>query len=317
MKYDVFISYAHVDDAPLVKGEPGWVTTLVTTLRMLLAQKLPRRDDQPAKAEVWMDPRLRGHGDLDVEIAQALEQSATLLIVLSSAYVNAPYCALEFKTFLRLAGERALDRVFVVEYDQARRPEELRPLRGYSFWSADALAGTSRPIAFPLPDADEVDYYARLWDLSAQMAAQVQRMRAAEAAEPELAPALEGVEPSGRPVYLADTTDDLDADRDRIRRYLNQAGFRVVPEGWYPRDDPERYAAAAARDMAEARLFVQLLGPVPGRRPPTLPEGYAALQCRLAEAARLEVVQWRPRDLDPGTVADPHLRTLLERPTVQ
>lgn len=311
MKYDVFVSYAHVNNQPFVPEQPGWVSALVENLRASLAQKLPRKDGV-AGASVWMDPRLPGNREFDEEIQEALRQSATLLIVLSSAYLDSDWCRRERESFLKGIAERgepAKGRVFVVEYEEAPRPPELDKLLGYRFWSRDADDPASRPLGFPVPTPEERTYYNMVWDVAAEMAAQLKSMRAAGAPP---APA-----PAGPTVYLAETTDDLDAQRDEMRRYLNQAGYRVVPEGWYPRDDPGEYAEAATRDMADAKLFVQLLGPVPGRRPPTLPEGYAALQCRLAEEARLEVVQWRPRELDPATVGDPHLRELLERATVQ
>jgi hypothetical protein len=311
MKYDVFVSYAHVNNQPFVPEQPGWVSTLVENLRASLAQKLPRKDGV-AGASVWMDPRLPRNREFDAEIEEALRQSATLLIVHSSAYLDSDWCRRERESFLKgieERGEPAKGRVFVVEYEEAPRPPELSKLLGYRFWCRDADDPASRPLGFPVPTPDERAYYNMVLDVAAEMAARIRSLRAEG---PAPAPA-----PAGPTVYLAETTEDLDAQRDETRRYLNQAGFRVVPEGWYPRDDPAQYAAAATRDMAGAKLFVQLLGPVPGRRPPTLPEGYGALQCRLAEEAKLEVVQWRPRDLDPRTVADPHLKTLLERATVQ
>ncbi|HEU4559174.1 MAG TPA: toll/interleukin-1 receptor domain-containing protein [Longimicrobium sp.] len=311
MKYDVFVSYAHVNNDSLVPGKPGWVTTLVEHLRSFLAQKLPRRPGEPAGAAVWMDPRLPGNEAYDAKIEEALEESATLLVILSNAYLHSPWCTREREAFLRRAArdpEHARGRVFVVEFEEVPRPPELEKLPGYRFWTRGSYDRTSRPLGFPVPTPDERTYYDLLWDVAAEMSGQ---LRAVRQEGPPAPP------PSGPVAYLAETTDDLDAQRDEVRRYLAQAGFRVVPEGWYPHDDPERYAAAATGDMAHARLFVQLLGPVPGRRPPAVPEGFAALQCRLAEAAKLPVVQWRPRELDPSTVTEPHLRALLERPTVQ
>mgnify|MGYP006143698895 CR=1 FL=1 len=313
MKYDVFVSYAHVNNQPFVPGQAGWVSTLVDNLRASLAQKLPRRAGAPAAASVWMDPRLPGNDEFDTKIEEALRQSATLLIVHSGAYLDSEWCRRERESFLKGIAERGepvRGRVFVVEYEEAPRPPELSKLLGYRFWCRDADDPASRPLGFPVPTPDERAYYNMVLDVAAEMAAQIRSLRTE-------GPAQQADAPAGPTVFLAETTEDLDAQRDETRRYLNQAGYRVVPEGWYPRDDPAQYAEAATRDMADARLFVQLLGPVPGRRPPTLPEGYAALQCRLAEEAKLEVVQWRPRDLDPRTVADAHLKTLLERATVQ
>jgi hypothetical protein len=51
--HDLFVSCARLDDVPLVEDRPGWVTTLVRTVRHLLASKLGRADD----LDGWMDHR--------------------------------------------------------------------------------------------------------------------------------------------------------------------------------------------------------------------------------------------------------------------
>lgn len=315
-KYDVFVSYAHVNNEVLVPGQRGWVDNLVDVLRKVLAQKLPRDDQGRTGAKVWIDPRLPGDAPYDREIQEALEASATLLIVFSPAYLHSPWCQRERESFLRRLAERAEStaestegRIFVVEYDEAERPPELCMLPGYRFWTRDPDDKTARPLGFPVPRPDERDYYDRVLDVAHELATRVRELRRAPHSAPTPA--------SGAAVFLAETTDDLDPQREEVRRYLGQAGFRVLPESWYPRDDPRLFTEAAKRDLAGARLFVQLLGPVAGRRPPELPQGYAALQCELAERAGVPVLQWRSRELDAKTVGDPHLKGLLHRATVQ
>lgn len=52
---DIFISYAHIDDQPLVEGKKGWVSNFHRALEIRLAQLLGRR------SRIWRDPKLQGN----------------------------------------------------------------------------------------------------------------------------------------------------------------------------------------------------------------------------------------------------------------
>src|SRR5262249_17242692 len=108
--------------------------------------------------------------------------------------------------------------------------------------------------------------------------------------------------PPGRTVYLAEVTEDLDEARDDVRRYHIDAGYGVVPRSLYPRD-PAAVRVAVDADLARADVYVQLLGPLPGRR---LAEGApspVALQHERAVAAARPILQWRDRTLDLAVAA--------------
>src|SRR5215470_12207275 len=113
-KHDIFVSYAHVDDQAWPGTSQRWVTTLVEGLKLALAQKLGR----PDSFSLWMDYKLPGHKPLTPEIFENLEQSATLLIVLSPGYVASHWCKDEKNTFLEtvkhLPDNQA--RVFVIKH---------------------------------------------------------------------------------------------------------------------------------------------------------------------------------------------------------
>jgi hypothetical protein len=122
--------------------------------------------------------------------------------------------------------------------------------------------------------------------------------------------------PDARPiVYLAEVTDEVDSQREVVRRYLEEAGLRVLPTNWYPRE-VGAYRSAAETDMRGALLFVQLLGQRPGLRLTgdwrTPPE----LQYELATRLGLPILQWRSLNLETAQVEDDQHRKLLESPTV-
>src|SRR5262249_6486863 len=147
---------------------------------------------------------------------------------------------------------------------------DLGDLKGYRFWAKDTLGRSTRTLGIPRPD--EGAYFDRLFDLRHDLAEALTRLKAGvdDVTVPD------GAE--DRPVvFLAEVTDDLDDQREEVRRYLLQAGLAVVPEGIYPRD-PAAFRAAAEGDLARARLFVQHLSGLPGKRLPGESQSIVGLQ---------------------------------------
>src|SRR5215510_14429072 len=87
---DLFISYARVDDTPVFGVR--WVSALVQNLRNLLAQKMGRHE---AFSMWWDETDLRGNHMVTPEIRAVVQQSATLLMVLSPVYLVSKWCMKE------------------------------------------------------------------------------------------------------------------------------------------------------------------------------------------------------------------------------
>lgn len=328
-EHDIFVSYAHVDDLPFPGTEKGWVTTLVETLRVLLAQKLGRRDSY----SLWMDHQLSRHEKLTPEILNNLKGSATLLVILSPGYLASEWCLREKDSFLEsLAGSPLSgSRIFLIERDKVdyeERPEQFEDLLGYRFWVQE---GEGEPVqVLGVPRADPSDsrqlrYFDELARVCANLADELKRLKQASAgaeaasAAGATAGATAGgaIEPADdrTAVFLAEVTDDLDEEASALRRALEQAGYRVLPATWYPRE-PDAYRQAVDADLAGSELFVQLLSGLPGKKPPGMPEGYVRAQHQRAVAVGKPVLQWRSRTLDPATVEDAEFRVFLESETV-
>jgi hypothetical protein len=116
-------------------------------------------------------------------------------------------------------------------------------------------------------------------------------------------------------VLLAQVTDDLEEEREQVRRYLQQFGVTVLPERTYPQGGSE-FQTAFTHDLAQADMFVQLLGSVSGKLPPDLPEGYTRFQLDAARSRSLALLQWRRPDLNPESVTNAPYRALLTAETV-
>ena len=301
--YDLFISYARVDDAPVFGVK--WVSALRQDLHNLLAHKMGRNEDV---ALWWDETDLRGNHAVTPEIRNALQQSVTLLLVLSPGYLASQWCREEMALFFQTLGGMPQGRVFVVEKhvldaDQAR-PAGLADLKGYFFWYRDERE-QFLTLSMQEPEPHVTAYRRLVEELATDISQQLKARRAVAPPPP--------VEPRAT-VFLAEVTDDLEARREQVRRYLEEAQLQVLPE----RRHLEGQAFRDALDPALrcSALFVQLLGAYPGRCPPDIPEGYTRLQLARAQALKLPIMQWHDPTLQIEQVESPEQRALLEAVSV-
>jgi TIR domain len=317
-EHDLFISYAHVDDQPFIadgglEEASGWVSTFVRHLKNELAQKIGRNDS----VSVWFDSyNLRGNHKLTDEIHARLERVAIFAAILSPGYVASQWCQDEASLFARACGGDAGRRLLVIEkapLEGETRPAAFSDRRAYRFWYRDR-ADQPRTFAIPQPHRDEVDYFRQIEDVARDVRDLCREMHGHRAPAPP-APAAGQSGRSAATVFLAEVTDDLEFKREEVRRYLEQQSVRVLPELSYPLGRAE-FEAALDGDLACSRMFVQLLGPMPGKHPRDVPEGYGWLQLEGARRRGLPVLQWRSPDLAPDTAEWPRHRALLELETV-
>jgi hypothetical protein len=113
-------------------------------------------------------------------------------------------------------------------------------LLGQKFFEQSNVDAPARTLGTPLAhDPEQRSYFQRLDDLSGELATKLLNMR--QAAEIPVPSTGTQESPEQQPtnnspaVFLAEATPDLDDLCDNIRRYLNQANIRVLPETYYDR----------------------------------------------------------------------------------
>lgn len=152
MEYNIFISYAWVDNEVYPGAEKGWVSTFVDCLRKHLAHELGRRDEAE---RIWLDyEQMRGNDSVTPTIQATLQSSRTLLLILSTGYLASEWCQQELAAFLEKVGKGS-DRVFVVQMSPVEQePEAIRDLVKYRFWYLD---DKHRPSTRWFPHIDPTD----------------------------------------------------------------------------------------------------------------------------------------------------------------
>jgi hypothetical protein len=108
-------------------------------------------------------------------------------------------------------------------------------------------------------------------------------------------------------VYLAECTPDMDDPRDRMKAFLEERGWTVLPHGEYPND---QYQCALEEDLKASLAFVQLLGPFPWKR-----GGFDRIQNDAALALGLPRFRYRSPEIDPAKV-DAKQREILSAPEI-
>jgi len=304
---DVFVSYSHQDDCPLVDDTSGWITTFTRQLNMELAKRLGSR-----ALKVWRDPGLAGNEPLTPQLLEIIRRSATLLVVMSPSYLNSEWCARERESFCSFARECVgQGRIFIVRHRETEReqaPAELGDLVGFKFYMEDRDSGVDRPL-----DGADRDYVQRLYELSHHLANKLRELN--QPPQPAAAAPLAqpGSGTAKQSVFLARSTDDLEGREEELRAYLTQAGIDVLPRAWYPEADAESFGGAMTRDLAQCKVFTQLLSASHGRKlTATADQRLPRLQHEIALRSKTPVVQWRDPRLDFSQVQDPRHRELLD-----
>jgi hypothetical protein len=194
---------------------------------------------------------------------------------------------------------------------------------GYPFFQRDPLSGREEPFRRTKEQDEDRRYWSALDDLARNLADLLKTMRglggveedeedeaatgpapstAASAATPATTVAAE----TSPAVFLAEATDDLEPDREDLRRTLVQRGVTVLPGRPLPPESAELEEQVRA-DLRKAALSIHLLGSFYGKKPAGEERSYTHLQLDLAaEAAHeragsdaeLPRFVWIPRGLD-------------------
>lgn len=276
---DIFISFTHIDSQSLNPDEAGWISAFHRALEIRLPQLREK------ETRIWRDRKLRGNDYLDDAIFGTLTQTALLVSVLSPRYLKSEWCRAELQRFcqaadshggLRVGDTKArLFKIIKTYLPLEQHPAEFADFLGYEFFEIDD-AGRPQEFDRVYGPEQERKFYAKLNDLAYDIAQTLDLLDAQQGAPPSSQPAAAATvtsAPKPEPVsesdpstidrkviYLAATTSDLQDDRDRIRRELEQWGHQVLPESPLP-SEPGPFTQAVCEALAQAQLSVHLLSP--------------------------------------------------------
>jgi len=298
MKYEdeIFISYAHIDNKPLAEGHRGWVQLLDERLKHFLDPLLDK------DASIWRDPKLQGNDELSEILMEKISKAALLVSILTPRYIKSDWCRRELDEFCRnavshggltLSGKSRLFKVAKTFTKRTDHPDPLRGLIGYEFYEYDEISGRAREFSPEIDPPRDKRYWDKLDDLAWDIKQQIERLRSPE----------DSGEATSGAVYLAETTDDLREQRDKIKRELQQGGHQVLPDEGLPSRAPA-FQEAVREYLKRSRLSVHLIGENYGSIPEMEAErSVVRLQQELAfergDNAEFSRLIWLPPGLQP------------------
>lgn len=263
---DIFISYTHVDNKSLAEGQDGWISTFHRGLEIRLEQL------RGTPIDIWRDIKLQGNDALDESIFKQFPNLALLVSVLSPRYIQSTWCTRELACFLETAearggvnvcGTTRIFKVIKTFLEADKHPPGLQDLLGYQFFDVDA-AGRPREFNKIYGPESERKFWAKLEDLAYDIHQTLNVLEALPEGQTQANPApVSALESTvnGKVIYLAETTPDLSVEREKLRRELEQAGHRVLPD--QPLPNPPNFEPAVCAHLSQAALSVHLLSSYP------------------------------------------------------
>lgn len=257
---DIFINYDHDDNQAVMENFKGFVDRVHEFLNRRLAMLAGE------KPRIWRDPQIDGNEHLSETIVIKLSRTASLVCVLSPAYLKSKWCLKELKAFYERASENQgikinnKSRIFKVvktpivkdpdPLEESGCPEELRSLLqesiGYEFFEFDNFSGKLREYWPEYGPEYLKKYLEKLEDLAQDINEFIKYSQ-------EIQKCINNC------VYLAETTPELNDERNDIRRTLQQHGYRVLPDENLPIKS-QAYEEKVREYLDRCMLSIHLIG---------------------------------------------------------
>ncbi len=299
----VFVSYAHKDMQQRSAVSSSRLGELLQDLAYALGA-----DHSRARIRFLKDQSgvLRISDDIDERISEHIRIADIGLVCMSESYCNSESCEKELRELM------ALDkRIVLVELDDfwltgkshrlVALREDLTKRLTSRFWTE--LDGHVQLFGYPLPstasEASRRDFTTALQRLADDIKTVAREMR--EARREKTGPAASAVSvhapASHADVVIAAPTSDTRGETDRLEHAYADAGFSVLR---LDRFDDEMTPENVGSALADAHVFVQILGAVAGRRLPGFDDRPSSVaQFNVAKQCGIETAVWVARDFDP------------------
>lgn len=316
---DIYIACARIDDQPLAPGKEGWVSQFQRNLKVRLEQL------SGESVKIANHPMPPGPAPENETLFQQIPGVRTMISVLSPPFVKSEGCRREVEDFwqtaeqsgeFRVEDKPRLFKVVKAPLEAQELPphlqQVLQQLMAFEFFERDAETGRFREFDESFGEAARQRYHEKVYDLAFEIAQVLKHYRnrsAGKTAPGQVA----------RRIYLAETTSDVQPERDRLRRELLEQGCTVLPDRPLPHIAAQLEVAVRAY-LEQCDLAIHLVGERYGLVPEDSDRSVVAQQNYLAAqqsaATGLERLIWTPRHVkarDERQAA--FLRELTEDPS--
>jgi len=305
-KYDIFISYSHIDNhAP--EGKTGWVDEFHAELESWLVRRFGHQ-----KIKIWRDKELRGNTLFDNRIKEIIDNSVLFLTLYSSNYFDSDYCRKELDWFYRQA--KASNYGLSVK-DECRLFNILLKNIQYTSWPVELSGASSFPVHDALENSDDpgepIDPRDR--QFKKKLRKIIDAIETTLKAFPGSGQDRAGAEKEDQfSIFIADVPDTLQTARDRLIADLKDKSVRILDEIPPPMGSVE-HEKSATNAIKKARLSIHLLDELPGRKITDLKTTtYPCRQVEIGLHSDTQQLIWVPKHLQWENIEDEDYRAFLQ-----
>lgn len=305
-KYDIFLSYSHLDNLKVFGEEHGWVEEFYNDLNILLSRRIGITD----AVKIWWDTnRLDGSILFDSSIEESVKQAAIMLCLVSPGYLKSEYCQNELQLFHKKAKRE------LIGLNLGNRSRILNVLLNnipYAEWP-DELSGTT---GFPFHDAKSNEEFGNTFEInSKQFKNGLKNLREAIVKLIDEFPKGEILIPETEKkefiIYFGDVADSLRSIRKRTITDLERQGYKSIYDVPPPFEE-DKHENVVKEKLEEANLAVHLLDQYPGREI----EGeniiwYPLRQAELSLQCAKPQLIWVPAEMNLEIVEDEQYKVFL------
>ncbi|MGO9469754.1 MAG: protein kinase domain-containing protein [Isosphaeraceae bacterium] len=299
---DIVITYASLDDQPVVSGRQGWVSQLEQNLQLRVAQLSGKQ------VAVVKQPDASDSTEIESAVLQQMPQAKTVVSVLSPPFARSNGCHRIVESFWKSATDSGrfevdnrsrLLNVIKTPVDADELPPDLRALYTglvpYEFFERDPVSGRLREFDEAFGNTALQRFHERVYDVAYDIS-QVLKYLGDPAHSSEKRTA------NPKTIFLAATTSDLEPQRDQLRRELVELGHTVVPKQPLPLVASELVAVVQSC-LAQADVAIHFVGEHFGLVPEATDLSMVALQnqvaARFCDNSALKRLIWIPKGLEP------------------
>jgi len=308
--YDIFISYAHVDNTPTSWENLGWIEKFYKDLDTLLTRQVGRS----GILKIWWDnKKLDGSIQFNSAIEEGIKQSAVIISLLSPSYLASDYCKQELEVFynkaknepagLAVKNRSRLFNVQLYNIPFTEWPSQLSGTTGFPFHDGK---DPGDPV-----DTNSLEFRNQLRDLRNAIIKLINDLPKEESKkeEPKKEESRkeearkEAVPVDGFKIYIGDVAHSLSTTRNRIITELKKV-YTIEPVAPLPEQD-EPHEQKVKELLQQASMAVHLFDQYPGQpikdnQDICYPQKQAELGLQYAKSQLV----WLPAELDLATIEE-------------
>jgi len=314
--FDIFISYAHLDNEKMPGQEEGWIELFYKSLNLKLAQRVGKMD----AIKIWWDTKkLDGSKLFDNSIEEGIRNSAIMISLISPGYLQSEYCIKEMELFhskskaekagLNVGDHSRMIKVLLNNIPYTELPEQFGRATGFPFFKAEDKDDFGDPLETgnPLFTQQLKDLRDSLVEIFSLFPKEQNKETAKAAAGKD---ADEGGEEKFK-IYFGEVADTLRSVKKRTIAELEAEGYAVFT-GVPPPDEASAHEQKVKELLQKTELSVHLLDQFPGREIEGGDNFYSQKQTELSMELAPSKLLWLPSDIDLDDIEEESYKNFLK-----